>query len=1009
MQNNGFAPISYQTTLQILWIRCAARCVAIAASVVVWGCGEIQIDPPSPGAADTGREDAAANVSDGTSSTDTIASEAPTAECSNDLQCATMKGKTPCNLPTCDNGKCKLQLREAGEKCSNPLDEASECEQATCDAVGGCNKAPLKDGSKCGVNVCGKKCLVGACVPTTKDDYDDKNECTSDYCDQGNEVKHDPITSVEAKCSDSDKCTDEDICVGGQCKGQLITCTDSIPCTVDSCDKAKGCVFLPDNKKCTDNDPCVKIGCDLAEGCTATGTEINTCDDNNACTEKDQCDNGNCKGKPSVIACKCATDAECAGKNSACGGKFKCDTAIKVCQLDAATIVVCKPSSDGCTTNACDPTSGECAEKPASEGKECDDSNLCTIETKCTAGNCKGNAMSCDDKKVCTIDSCDPSVGCDHAVSSAPCDDGNKCTSNDVCTGAGVCAGAKASCDDAIPCTYDSCEDATGKCVHQAQDKACDDKNPCTADTCSGAGCANKPDDAAKCDDGSACTSDACVSGVCKSVNTCDCAASADCQDNNACTTDTCDAGKCKYDNAPPAQACDSANKCFEPNSGTCQSGVCAGGKPKLCKGDACNNGQCNPNSGTCELISKADGTLCDGDGNGCTPLDVCKGGKCVIGAPANCPDTDCAVVGCKSLAPDKFECKSTPEIKGKTCDDNVFCTIGDACDGAGKCVGATNPCMEKGPTASGQIGTPCIVGKCNEDTKTCELVQAAPGTGCDDGKFCTVNDKCDAVGNCTGGLPPACPSNGCNIGFCDETINACNTDVAPGCCVAPADCDDGKMCTSDSCTKGKCNWAAIPNCCYPQLFFDNFEDGKTNQLIINNSVSPAQGWQVITKAECAAPTPGCGFPSPNGALYYGDIVAKNFDFGTSNGIVVLPPIGVPPPGSKLMLSFKVFMDSEGGDQFDALTVEAKPTPACIAACPPLVVIWKKDQSFAVGTWHTINVDVTAALANYPMPAGSQIQLQFHFDTKDQIENQGFGVVVDDIDLQGPPCGPPSG
>ncbi len=49
------------------------------------------------------------------------------------------------------------------------------------------------------------------------------------------------------------------------------------------------------------------------------------------------------------------------------------------------------------------------------------------------------------------------------------CDDDNLCTENDHCVeqgGVGVCAGTPKNCDDGDTCTDDSCNAASGECVH---------------------------------------------------------------------------------------------------------------------------------------------------------------------------------------------------------------------------------------------------------------------------------------------------------------------------------------------------------------------------------------------------------------------------------------------------------------------------------------------------------------------------------------------------------------
>ncbi len=58
--------------------------------------------------------------------------------------------------------------------------------------------------------------------------------------------------------------------------------------------------------------------------------------------------------------------------------------------------------------------------------------------------------------------------GCVHTNNTAPCDDGDTCTENDTCAN-GQCAGQTRNCDDANPCTLDSCDHQGGGflCLHQ--------------------------------------------------------------------------------------------------------------------------------------------------------------------------------------------------------------------------------------------------------------------------------------------------------------------------------------------------------------------------------------------------------------------------------------------------------------------------------------------------------------------------------------------------------------
>lgn len=63
--------------------------------------------------------------------------------------------------------------------------------------------------------------------------------------------------------------------------------------------------------------------------------------------------------------------------------------------LNRSTNQAC-PGSDGCTTNVCDPSSGQCAPVTAFLGSACNDGDLCTSNDSCTMGECLGTAAICD-------------------------------------------------------------------------------------------------------------------------------------------------------------------------------------------------------------------------------------------------------------------------------------------------------------------------------------------------------------------------------------------------------------------------------------------------------------------------------------------------------------------------------------------------------------------------------------------------------------------------------------
>jgi hypothetical protein len=974
------------------------RCLSLSAAaavLVAGGCGEVKVVTQDPyGTTDTAS--GGDTGSDSTGGADTVGVDTAAAECVTDFDCANMKGKTPCNLPACDKaaGKCILKLRQAGEVCVNPLDEAGECETAACTPVGVCQKTPKKSGTSCGLGACGKKCDgVGLCVAATSADYDDKNPCTVDYCDQGKVVKHEPTTG-EVSCSDGDECTDNDNCKGGACVGTAKVCNDGIDCTADACDKAKGCTVVPDSKLCVNDQPCVNIACDLSEGCTATSNKIGACDDGNQCTGGDKCKEGKCSGTGSAELCGCKSDTDCAGKNSPCGGKFTCK--VGICVVIPETIVTCPASDDLCSTIKCEPNLGTCVATAANEGKACQDNNACTSATVCAKGQCSGGPVVCDDKNPCTLDNCDPEKGCTTAPTTGACDDGVKCTTGDACNAIGSCTGAKTSCDDGVACTYDQCDEGTGKCINQGQDGGCNDNNPCTKDTCGAKGCGYTADDGGKCDDGNACTADSCSAGACKSVNTCQCAVNGDCDDKNPCTVDSCAAGKCVYANAPSTQSCDVANKCVVAGSGTCNAGVCGGGKPVDCTAaaNACNNAVCNPTSGTCEKVSKADSTPCDADGNGCTVADVCKGGQCLAGPPpVACQDTACADQACLSTSATTFKCESKPVAKGAPCDDATFCTQSDMCDGAGKCGGSALMCE----------GSACFPGVCNESLKQCENKPLKPGAPCDDGMFCTSAEVCNETGQCMSTTPTACKGGACLIGVCDESTDSCTTVPDQSCCITAKECDDGMPCTSNQCVGGKCDFKPLATCSNCITYANDFDMNLLKSIKITNSNGPLQGWQLAYKYECQANSPGCSppFKGTPGAIYYGDLKLGTYNFGQSNGQFAMPLMTSTGGKQPLLIDFDLYMATEPGNTYDVLRVWMDGFSTTGQPLPP-VQLWVKDQNFAPNAWTHVTVNATEA--SVAIGQGAPFAIRFDFNTGDAAVNETFGVLVDQLTVGNGQC-----
>ncbi|MGB0716408.1 MAG: hypothetical protein ACPGXK_11045, partial [Phycisphaerae bacterium] len=130
---------------------------------------------------------------------------------------------------------------------------------------------------------------------------------------------------------------------------------------------------------------------------------------------------------------------------------------------------------NACTSDICD--AGRCTNEPIDA--DCDDDNHCTTRDRCSNGTCTGDLLDCNDDNPCTTDSCDPQQGCLNIDNNDDCDDGDACTTGDSCV-LGQCEPGNAiSCDDANPCTADSCDPNSG-CINEDTDSDCDDNNACT-------------------------------------------------------------------------------------------------------------------------------------------------------------------------------------------------------------------------------------------------------------------------------------------------------------------------------------------------------------------------------------------------------------------------------------------------------------------------------------------------------------------------------------------------
>ncbi|MFH1530846.1 MAG: DUF4159 domain-containing protein [Pseudomonadota bacterium] len=624
----------------------------------------------------------------------------------------------------------------------------------------------------------------------------------------------------------------------GTCPGQRVCTEDGLgPCegtepAADLCDgKDNDCDGDVDEVPCDDGDPCTQDSCAGVGGCQHAGLTGVACDDGAPCTVGDHCEAGVCVATPK----DCDDDNPCT--DDSCDPDGECQ------QLDNDDW--CNDgdpctTDDQCQAGACqgDLTTCEC-ETDADCGK-LEDGDLCNGTLYCDTGVlpqvCKvdpGSVIACPDPEgvdaPCLKSSCDPVSGECGVVEwheGFPCEEGDLCSVGDLCEKGTCLPGVAANCNDGNPCTDDSCDPATGcvqipnidpcedgdvctvgdvcldgECAHGV-DLDCDDGNVCTDDSCDPAtGCTHVPN-TGSCDDGNACTEkDVCAGGMCLGPD------DTNCDDGNLCTNDSCNplSGCAHLDNTAP---CNDGDACTEGDA--CAGGACLGTSEKSCDdGNVCTEDSCDPVTGCAHGPNAAPCT----DGNLCTEGDICDQGVCTPGAPMDCEDGDvCTTDSCHPFTGCVHANNAAP------CDDGDACTSGDTCS-QGDCVGQTQGCDD---------GNPCTDDSCDPAIGCVHIPNDEP---CNDGNACTEGGTCGG-GVCTPGEPVDCddgdvcttdschPLTGCvhgnNTSPCDDGDACTSGDTCDqGDCVGqPMICDDGDACTTgDHCAGGQCVHAGALDC----------------------------------------------------------------------------------------------------------------------------------------------------------------------------------------------------
>ncbi len=738
---------------------------------------------------------------------------------------------TVCDLATdhCDAActGCVIDGVCYGDGQRDPLDPCQVCNVALSSRTFSFNEgATCDDGLFCTVD---DICTSGTCSGIARNCGDGVACNGTESCDEATDTC-DPGTTT---CDPDEVCdTAHDACV--------LTCT--------------GCVIAGvcyGNGQLDPVNPCQL--CDTGRSTTAfSNNDDASCDDGLFCTDNDSCTAGSCAGTPR----SCDDGVACNGTELCNETTDTCDRGITTCDpgsLCNDQTDTCVPTCMGCVVGGvcygngqldplnpcrvCDPGRSTTAFSD-NDGATCDDGQFCTVDDRCSAGMCAGTSRSCDDGVACNgSETCNEATDtCDRGTTT--CDPDELCDASSdrcvlTCTGCivgGVCYG-NGQPDPGNPCRV--CNVTLTATAFSANDGAtCDDGLFCTVnDTCSAGTCSGS---SRSCDDGVACNGrESCN----ENTDHCD-PGTTTCEDDQLCDVQTdscvltctgCIVGGVCYGNGQldplnPCRVCNTAasTTVFVNNDGaicddglfctvndTCSGGACSGSSRSCDDGVACNGSEsCNETTDRCAAGTTTCGAdmLCDVQTDSC--VVTCTG--CVIGGVCYGAGQLDPLDSCKVCNPGVSTTAFT-DNDGATCDDGLFCTVGDTCSG-GTCSGTARDCSDRVACNGAET--------CNEATDRCDAGTATCGTNmlcdtttdtctqiCDHGTVCgtscvdTNNDpnNCGGCGNspavgdhvcpASGGLPPACSGGVCGNFSCTGTLTLSFTGVAqvvsvPSCAV---------------------------------------------------------------------------------------------------------------------------------------------------------------------------------------------------------------------------------
>ena len=222
-----------------------------------------------------------------------------------------------CTTDTCDVDLGCLNV--AGD-----CDDGVDCTIDTCDELSDCKHVPdndyCDDGNSCIANTCDEDLdcqdeYAGGegCCEEEDAECSDGIPCTKDTCNlETHQCEASAMANGQA-CTPNNLCKNQGTCDGGDCVATDKVCDDNVECTGNDCNPDTGCFYTPDDVFCIDDNDCTAETCDANNGCDYPDLDGQDCDDGEALTVDDKCDEDLCIGLPDPDADGIANEGYDAG------------------------------------------------------------------------------------------------------------------------------------------------------------------------------------------------------------------------------------------------------------------------------------------------------------------------------------------------------------------------------------------------------------------------------------------------------------------------------------------------------------------------------------------------------------------------------------------------------------------------------------------------------------------------------------------------------------------------